>query len=111
MVLDYRTFQIEREECASMIDSPSELHGWYLCVALVCLMSVVMLLSIPATTVVGPMPCRRVSRTPLVEDCIHHFFYVPKGREQWGPQHARNLHTIVFQLVDTMWTSTKAELE
>ena len=38
-ILDCRTFRTERGECASIIDSPGELHGRYLCAALVCLMA------------------------------------------------------------------------
>ena len=39
------------------------------------------------------------------------FFLRSKGWEQRGPPRVRNLHTIAYQLVDNMWTGTKAELE
>ena len=96
-----------------MIDSPGELHGWYLRVALVRLM---------INRYVTLHSCCQLHALPSVKKTMNTtrwglyipiFFYVSMGWEQWGPHRVRNLHTIAFRLVDTMcqWTSTEAELE
>ena len=79
-----------------MMDSPGELHGWYLCVALVHLMinHYVALHSCNNHCQPCALPSVKKTTNTACQGLYTPFSCVTKGLEQRGPQHVQNLHTI-----------------